>query len=311
MILLTAARWVITHVHNFIHNDKWAKPAVEIAGLVLAVFLGIAIHRYFVPVVHTTTTQVTHDIQTVTVDKPILTEKTLTKILSDPKDQALIKQLLAENAALKVNVTQLTQTLGTLNQSGSGPILVELPPADKPNDPIQYHFKDWHLDFRTDTKTATYELSQRFEALTTTGRNKAGLPVSTVKLYELGANQERIPVTGLQTIGIFADETTPHWLLHLNVQGGIAATRDKTGAFAPGGVIVLQWLKHGRTKSAEDITFAVLSPTVFMDKNTQDIGLLPFSFNLGRIPKQPFTNLWLSPFISKSQRLGVTLTATF
>lgn len=311
-MLLTFLRWSITHIHTFIHNDKYAKPVIGVLGVVLAVFIGMLVYRHFQPTLtETVFVKGPETIKTVTVDRPVLTERIVTKVLSDPKDKAAIAALMAENAKLKLEVTALTQTMAELKQSGSGPVTRVEPPPDKPSEPVTYRFKDWHLDFRTDTKTAQYNLTQKFEVLTTTAKNKDGTQAAMTALYELGANGERIPATNTKVTGIFTDATTPHWLVKLNIQGGLALTRDKAGQTANGGVAAIQWLKHGRTKATEDVTFAVASPAFFFGSGVQDIGILPISFNLGRIPHQPLTNLWVSPFVSKAQRLGVTLTATF
>jgi hypothetical protein len=311
-MLLTVLRWSITHIHTFIHNDKYAKPVIGVLGVVLAVFIGMMAYRHFQPTyTETVFVKGPETIKTVTVDRPVLTEKIVTKVLSDPKDKAAIAALMAENAKLKLDVTALTQTIAELKQSGGGAIVKVEPPKDNPTGPVSYEYKDWHLKFNTDLKTAHYDLTQKFEVLTTTAKNKDGTQAAMTALYELGANGERIPATNTKVTGIFTDATTPHWLVKLNIQGGVGFTRDKVGVSANGGIAAVQWLKHGRTKATEDVTFAVASPAFFFGSSVQDIGILPISFNLGRLPHQPLTNLWVSPFISKAQRLGVTLTATF
>jgi hypothetical protein len=51
--------------------------------------------------------------------------------------------------------------------------------------------------------------------------------------------------------------------------------------------------------------------------DVKEPGLLPFSFNLGRIPHQPLTNLWVSPYLGVDvfgrslSRVGVVFSATF
>jgi hypothetical protein len=307
MILITILRWISTKIHNFLHNNRWAPHLVELAGLVLAVFIGVMVYRHYQPK-FVTTQIVPGAVTTVTVDRPVLTDKLVYKVLADPKDRAVIAALMAENARLKLDVTALSQSTASLNQTGSGPVTTV--PAT-PTAPMSYNFKDWHLNFTTDNKTAKYDLTQKFEVLTTTSKNKEGVQVAQTAVYELGPNGERIPATDVKTIGIFTDATTPHWIVHLNLQGGFAVTRDALGASASGGVVALQWLKHGRTNATEDITYAVASPALFFGPKVNDIGVLPFSVNLGRIPHQPLTNLWFSPFIAKDKRLGAVFTATF
>lgn len=291
---------------KFVQN----KVVLGALALVLAVGLGYGIHWYYQPTL-TVTQVIPGNNTTVTVDRPVLTERIVTKVLSDPKDRAAIAALMAENAKLKLEVTALTQTMAELKQSGGGVVTRVEPSPDKPNDPVSYRFKDWHLDFRTDTKTAQYDLTQKFEVLTTTAKKKDGTQAAMTALYELGADGERIPAMNTKVTGIFTDATTPHWFVKVNVQGGVGFTRDKAGVSANGGIAAVQWLKHGRTKAPEDITFAVASPAFFFGTDVQDIGILPISLNLGRLPYQPLTNLWVSPFISKLPRLGVAVTATF
>jgi hypothetical protein len=313
MLLLGILRWVATKVHNFLHNNTWAPHFVEVAGLVLAVFIGLGIYRHYQPTV-TVTQVIPGKVETVTIDRPVLTDKLVYKVLPDPKDKAAIAALMAENAKLKLDVTALSQTLAELKQTGGGPVTTvpaTTATADTPAAPVSYSYKDWHLNFSTDLKTAKYNLNQQFEVLTTTSKNKDGLQVAQTAVYELGPNGERIPATSVKTTGIFTDATTPHWMVHLNIQGGFAVTRDVAGAQSPGAIVALQWLQHGRTKATEDTTYAVASPAFFFGPKVNDIGVLPFSINLGRIPHQPLTNLWFSPFIAKDKRLGLVFTATF
>ena len=291
-MLLTALRWAVTHLFNFVHTSKFAKPLTEILGFVLAACLGIAIYHHFVPKI--TVTQLEPTVKVVTVDKPILTNSVITKILSDPKDKAAISALLAENKADKLAVEQLTQALATLQQTGSG-VVVAVPP-DKPGEPISYHYKDWHLDFLTDTKTANYTLSQNFEVLTSTGRDKNGQAGSLVKVFEIGANGERIPMKVTNTVAIIANPLSPHWMVHANVQGGIAAGLDSTGTETTGATVGFQWFKHGSTTATQDISYAILTPVILLAPKVVDAGLAPVQFNLGTLPHQPFTNLWVSPF---------------
>ncbi len=308
--MLTILQWTATKVHVFLHNSRFAHVFVEVTGLILAVFIGMLVYRHYQPTLTTTVIQPGIN-TTVTVDRPVLTTKIVTKVLSDPKDKAAIASLMAENAKLKQDVTSLTQTLTELHQTGGGVIARVDPPADKPNDPVSYAYKDWHLKFNTDLKTATYDLFQQFEILTTTAKNKDGVQSSQTALYELGANGERIAATNTKITGIFTDATSPHWLvLPIRVQSGVGYFRDKAGVQAPGGVVVIQWLKHGRTKATEDVTFAVASPAFLFGQNMQDIGILPVSWNFGR--KLPgFSNLWLSPYIGRGPKFGIVFTATF
>lgn len=174
------------------------------------------------------------------------------------------------------------------------------------------HFSDWRLTFDADfaQQSATYALKQTFESVITTGRKADGTPIATAQLYELDAQGTRVPVPTVATTAVFADATVAHWLHKVAIQAGVAETRSATGAASTGGLVALQWLKHGRTPDAPEVTYAVLSPALVVAAGVTDIGILPVSVNLGRrVPG--LSNLWLSPFISRSQRLGVSITATF
>lgn len=293
--------------HDGMQSPK-SRHVVEVVGLVLAVVLGVHLALGYFRGPAITVKQVTPDVQVVMVDKPILDEHTLTRILSDPADKKLIQDLIARNDALNTQLTAVNRTMAESKSTGQGN--VETVPATA-TEPATFHFKDWRLTFDTDTKTANYLLQQKYEVLTSVGRNKDGSPLSLTQLYEIGEKGERIPVASVSTVNVFADATSPHWIRKLAIQGGVIASRDSAGNNATGGVVALQWLKHGRTPAAEDVTYAILSPAFVFGKGVQDIGIFPVSINLGRIPHQPLSNLWFSPFISKSQRLGLAVSGSW
>jgi hypothetical protein len=187
---------------------------------------------------------------------------------------------------------------------------VTQPPPSAPGVPVGptlTTFKDWRLAFQSDGTTAKYQLNQKFKVFTTTGRQKDGRSYSLVAMNEVGANGELLPPSQIETTGIFVDATKPHWMISGALQAGVALTPK-----APGAVVGLQWLKRGRTKSAEDSTFAVFTPVIFLSKDTQELGVLPVSINLGRLPKQPLKDFWVSPYIDRTMtHFGVSITATF
>lgn len=297
---------------------------IDIAAVLLALLSFIA-YKHFTHVPAIVTTQVTPTVTATTVDAPVLTEKSVDRIISDPKDKAAIAALLKENAKLKRDVTQLTQSVATVVSHGgtgtdasAGTLTVDAP-VGAPQSPPVTHFKDFRLDFRSDGTTASYDLTQKFEIFTSTARAKDGGLASLVKLYEIGAKGELLPVPGVVTTGIFADQTSPHWFTHLNVQAGVVLAQD-TGSRTTGGMVGLQWLKRGRTKAPEDLKWAALTPVISIGQNTgsnsnAEFGLLPLSLNLGSIPHQPFTNLWVSPYVGTKglsiSRLGLSISATF
>jgi hypothetical protein len=284
-------------------------PSWKCSVSCLPVFLGVMIHRHYVPVV--TTVQTNEHTTTKYVNVPTLDEKTITKIISDPKDKAAINALVAENKALNLRITSLTDTVATLDSRGSGIIVAEQPPGA----PINYHFEDYRLKFNTDLKTANYALSQKFVVMTTTATGTNGKPVTLVNVYEEGPHGERTPVPA-QTTALFATGGS-HWFTKLNVQAGVGFTKDAASQGLTGGVVGLQWLKRGVTNAPGDVRWAVLTPVLFAAAGVKEPGLLPLSFNLGSLPYQPFSNFWLSPYIGVNpvtrgvSRLGIVFTATF
>lgn len=271
------------------------------------VILGLAGYIYFKPTnIKIVPVQTTPEVQTFYVDKPVLSEKIITKVLPDPKDKAAIESLLAENQRLSSKVVELTQTIADVSSHGEGPVEVPTPA------PISVHFKDWRLDFTSDGQKAQYSLSQKFEILSTSGRDKEGKTISLVKLFELGPNGERVPANNLKTTAIIADQTTPHLLISPSVQAGfMISLTDK------GGIVGLQWLKRGRTPAAEDSTISFATPVVFLTKTVKEAGLLPISINLGQLPHNPLKDVWISPYVGFSltsttpKRVGLAITATF
>lgn len=242
--------------------------------------------------------------KTVVVEVPVLKTKIVTKLFPDPQDKATIAALFAENQRLKLDVTGLTQIIAELKTGGGGSGTTETGPEGV----TAFKFHDFRLDLAItglqETPTLNYDLHQKFKIFTTTGRDKQARPMVLVSVNEVTPNG-LVPLT-TETTAVFADQTTNHWLVSGRIQAGF-------GVLFPGvdkgGVIAFQWLKRGRSTSAEDVGFAVLSPVVFVGK-TIDYGILPVSFNLGKLPRQPFRDLWVSPFLSRT-KVGVILTATF
>lgn len=294
-----------------------------LAALLIAVAVLVFVRSHRPPVI--TTQQVAPHTTASEVGAVTLTPNTVEKIVSDPKDKAVIAELLAQLANAKTNATAVVVTSAAETAKGSGRLVVSGPPpevavpgattpttATAPT-PIAVHYMDWRLTFDGDLTTgeAHYALAQTFETVVAMGRQADGKGVAVAQLYELDAQGQRVPVPTTQTVGVFADETVPHWMRALAIQGGGGATRASDGGFGKDAVVVLQWLKHGRTADASGVTYAVLSPALVIGPGVTDIGVLPVSVNLGRLPHQPFSNLWLSPFVAKSQRLGLFVTATF
>jgi hypothetical protein len=307
-MFLSIIKFVVVKLHDFVHNEKIAKPAFEVLGLALAVLLGILIHRHFAqPTV--TIVQTTPDTKTITVQAPTLTPTTIEKFINDPKDKATIAALLKQNGDLKLSVVQLTNTVATLQSHGgtgtdTGGIITPVLPLPDVAAVPSYQFKDWRLFATYSANSFTYDLNQKFSVFTTTGTDKNGKRTEFVQLFEQGPNGERIAVPATTT-AIIADPTAPHWFVHLNVQGGISVVPGNVG-----GIIGMQWVHKGTTTAPGDQTWSILTPVVVFSTPTPDVGILPVSVNVGHLHHQPFTNVWLSPYVGVS-RFGLAVSATF
>jgi hypothetical protein len=181
------------------------------------------------------------------------------------------------------------------------------------------HFKDWRLTFDATASQTTYQLDQKFEAIAAIGKDKDGKPVVKTRLFEIGPGETRTEMSDASTIVVSATPNPKKWRLSGSIQAGFGGSYD-TGAKkgVSGGVVGLQWLKRGTSKAAEDNTLSLLTPVAFISPGVIEPGLLPASINLGRIPKQPFKDLWASPLIAFGKapnvsptRFGFVLTATF
>jgi hypothetical protein len=280
-----------------------AAPRVILDIAIIAAVGVLAFAILYRPAPKPIITQGPEHTQIVQIPVDHLTERT---IVSYAIDKAGTAALMREMAALKVQVAQLTETLGEHQSSGSGPVIVTPTPAL----PSTLHFEDWRLTFDSDGKLARYLLRQKFEVLTASGRREDGSPLSLVKLYEIGPGEARALIEAKTTV-VVADSTRVHWYAHLNIQGGLTWTG------AVGGVAGLQWMKRGRTHAPGDTAIAILTPVIRLSQLNPEFGILPVSWNLGTLPHQPFTNVWISPYVGISaasqsvSRIGVALTATF
>lgn len=272
-------------------------------GLLVVVLFSILsgwLVHHFEPV--QTQTVTIHDTKEVTVEKPVVTTKVVTQVIKDPTDQRLAKAALAENTALKAKVTELTSTNAVVQFVGTG-----IPQAkvegNKTTDQV-YAFKDFQLDATYTVSKFTYTLNQQFKVVTTTSRLEDGRTVGFVTLYQI--RPEGPVKLDAQTTSINVDEAISHWMVSPRIQGGLEVEKG-----AQNGVIALQWLKHGKSKDPKDLRWAILSPAVILGQKTREAGMLPFSINLGNIPKQPLSNIWLSPIITQNKTFGLTISATF
>lgn len=218
---------------------------------------------------------------------PKITEKTVAPILvKDPADQKLIADLLKENAQYKLKVTELTAATGTETTTGT------LEPTEPTSTtvtvqvPAPFDFSDYHLDVKSDGSKVSYTLHQQFEAIMATGRAKNGERVATVNLFELGPGSTRTQIP-LVIHEVATDETRPHFMIGLRLHAGGAW--DGKGTWLLGA----SWLQRGRTWDPKDSRWSFLAPAL----TGTGFALLPVSFNLGSLPHQPTSNIWVGPLV--------------
>jgi len=275
------------------------KGVIGACLLALLVVAGFGVYSWFKgPKVEIV---VKDNVKTVYVDRPVITTKEVIKYVTD---RAEVEKVLMENAYLQNQVVTLNETIAQLKTSGSGKVIYR----DVPGPTKVVHeteFKDWRLHFLAQDESATYTLTQSFEAIATAGRDKEGKPFSSVKLFEIGPAGERFPMTNTQTTVVAATPGGKGWFPGVNIQAGAGITTDQ------GAVVVgVRWLTRGYSKAAEDGVYSILTPVAFIGSKDKEVGILPISLNLGRLPHQPFKDLWLSPYVS-SKRVGVAILATF
>lgn len=257
-------------------------------------------------------------ITTITVPEPIFSERvinTFTKV----EDRTAIKKLEDENKKLKVEVSSLLIALAQYKSQGSGTIIVgdlsTLPPQGLP----EFSFTDWRLVFRGKGTTASYTLSQQFKVYNTIGKNRDGVPTNIIHLYEIGPQKEQLPIQTVETLTLVEPSPSEGWYTKPTVQAGwasIAPTTTTSITPTASGIVAIPWLKHGKTRTTEDTRWAFFTPTFAVSKTERTIGVMPVSFNLGTLPHQPFSNVWVSPFIGSTNgaqvnRGGFVLSVTF
>lgn len=316
------------------------KVAVNVATrvILIAILIGILalgiwwVRRDPAPVI----TKPTETTTNVVLPGETVTPKEVIKYVTDDKE---VKRLLEENRRLKIQVTQLSETIANHKATGSGTVTtvgtarppIVVPPAPivdqntiiNPGDFViragtEINYKDFRLDFTTDGREGRYTLTQKFEVLQASGVDAAGKPVSTTKLFEIGPGETRTEVKDLKTVNVFADnKPRKKWHVGATLQAGLgygvnSQDTSKKGTLAVGG---LQWLKRGTSPAAEDSTLSLLTPVILFGNEQAELGVLPISVNLGRIKYQPFKDLWVSPAVGWRTgtlgRLGVVVTASF
>ena len=253
-------------------------------------------------------------VTTIKVPVPVLTASVVKEYVK-VEDRTAVNQLLAENRHLKVQVEQLSITTasGTSTSTGTATVTPIIPATIVP--PVDLVFKDWRLNFRSHDSQVTYTLSQSFAVINTIGKNNKGVETNLVRLYEVGPGNLRTLIPTVETTTIAADVTANRWYVKPTIQAGVGVTQGLQGATQQTvGVLAVPLFKRGRTHATEDTRYAILTPALTLSAKERTIGILPISYNLGTLPRQPFTDLWISPFIGKSgtaYRAGIVGTATF
>lgn len=251
------------------------------------------------------------------VQVPVLTTTTVTQHVTDKVE---VNRLLDLNKALSIKVTQLSETLANASSEGSGTVkYIDVPVPGKTEVIRRAEFNDWRLKFLADDDRAIYTLTQRFEILASTGKDKNGQPANVVKMFEIGPGETRTEITDTATVVVTAlPKPKASWFVSpsLQIGGAYVQTRTTPTVRTPGAIVALRWLSRGETKAAEDSSLAFASPAVFITKNIKEPGILPVSWNAGKaLPV--FKDLWVSPYIGfapktgKVQRVGLAITASF
>lgn len=257
-------------------------------------------------------------VTTVQVPVPVLTERVVTQYLQRPEDRDAIAALMQDNSKLSVQVDELSVSLAESESHGGGHLDSPAPVVQETLVPRSVFFKDWRLSFTSDGEQASYTLRQKFTIVNSVGTNKKGVPTQIIRLYEIDGRNQRIAIPTVDTTTIVASPNDSAWFLTPEIQAGIAGviTPATTTRRTTSGIVAISFLRRGTSRALQDTRWALLSPAVTFGETERTVGILPFSFNMGTIPHQPFTNLWVSPYLGTTMprtinRIGMSLTATF
>lgn len=274
------------------------------------------------PVIQTPAPGVT----TITLPQSRLT-KDIIETYFDPQFQKPLNDLLKENKELKAKVTQLSATVAWYQSNGGGTVVFNIDPTS-PTAPAvtpvlpRFTFKDWRLSLVGENNRISYELKQQFVIVHSLAYNRDKVATNLFELYEVGPNNELFPAVKKETRTVVTTAPSEGWYVKPTLQGGWmgltqlanapTASVTNTGA----GVLAGQWLKRGKTRMTEDTRWAFLTPSVAITPTEVSVGVLPVSFNVGTLRHQPFTNLWVSPFLGTTNgttinRVGGVISVTF
>lgn len=264
-----------------------------------------------------------HAATTTVITDPDRTERRLLEL------QAQNAQLLDELKRAHAAIASITHAVGELKLTMQGPFTPVPGPTGPQGQPGQpgadwrltsavdattYRYTDWRLTFTGDTKTqqASYDLRQRFEVTHVTGRGKDGAPVSLLSMFEVAPNGAKTEVQATVSTTV-VDQALIKWRVSPTIQAGLGYGMSAAWPLPKGaavGMVSLQLLKRGRSAAAEDSTMAALSPVITVSNGAASVGLVPVAVNLGRLPHQPFRDLWLSPYAAwnlKTQKVQIGL----
>lgn len=258
--------------------------------------------------------------QVTTVEVPKITEK-LVKQYIPVEDRKQVTALLDENKQLKLNIQQLSVSLAEAQSIGKGTATVEVPPCPSlpTAPPVRVSFTDYRLSFQSVGEQASYTLTQKFSLVNSVSKTSKGTAVNLIRLYEIGPGTTRTLIPTIETTTLAVTPQT-QWYVHSTIHAGLGVTHSTSSntSWVRGGTAAIVWAQHGTTEAPQDTRFAIFSPAVMFTDTEKTLGLLPVSFNLGTLPRQPFTNVWLSPFVGidhlfpvRITRFGLVLTAGF
>jgi hypothetical protein len=179
--------------------------------------------------------------------------------------------------------------------------------------PLPIVFQDYRLAFSSpDGKQVFYKLNQKFEVLSTTGLAEDGHPTATVKLFEIGPESQRTAIPVVTTV-VAAAPGAAHWNLSLGISAGFGLTSGPNRAI----IVGTPWLTRERTSAPKDRVFSIATPAIMVGaipgERVLNLGILPVSYNLGSLPHNPLSNIWVSPLLAWNGKLiiGGAVTANF
>jgi len=303
----------------------------QLYGFVAALVLGIILGVFVRPSpsgsdLNVTLSHPAPNVATLQVPVPVVTEKVVKEYVR-VEDRTAVAALLEENRKLKVQVQQLSTSIAEYQSAGTGTAVITLPTTtldtSTPPPPVHTEFKDWRLSFTLNGTNANYTLTQKFAIINTVGKNKKNVPTQLIRLYEVGPNETRTLIPTVETTTVAATENLPHTYVHMTIQAGAgalfaASSAPTTAQRTTAGIGVVSWLKRGRSIATEETRWSYAAPAIAFTNTDVSVGVSPIAFNIGSLPKQPLTNIWMTPFIGttttdyrKITRIGIFATATF